>query len=82
MEMRYVQRGKCRRCGQCCLGENCEHLQINDNGLATCRIFNCSDRPLKCGLFPEMPPIPKSFKNCGYYFLDTWEENKVVTRKL
>ena len=76
-KQRYERRGDCIRCGVCCREEECEHLKI-ENGLATCKIYDSPDRPLKCKLFPEMPPIPKKFKNCGYYFLDAWENNKIV----
>ena len=74
--LRYKRQGQCNRCGECCLNENCEHFQMGNP--VTCKIFNSPDRPLKCKLFPEMPPIPKQFKECGYYFLDTWEDNRIV----
>lgn len=70
---RYDRRGKCVRCGHCCLNENCEHFEIIGD-LANCKIIDSLDRPLKCKLFPEMPPI--LFDTCGYYFLDKWENNK------
>ena len=57
----------------CCVNEGCEHLDMN--GIATCSIYDSPDRPAKCRLFPEMPPIPKEFKDCGYYFVDTWNDD-------
>lgn len=75
MQPRYKRQGQCNRCGACCVNEDCEHLEMS-NGASTCLIHNDPDRPLKCKLFPEMPPI--LFPNCGYYFLDKYEDNRVV----
>jgi len=72
---RYIRQGECERCGQCCLNEDCEYFEMGDNGLATCLIHD-QERPSKCTLFPENPPI--IFKKCGYYFLDTWENNRII----
>ena len=58
------------------MNENCEHFEVGEP--ATCKIYDSPDRPLRCKLFPEMPPIPREFEKCGYYFLDTWEDNRVV----
>lgn len=44
--------------------------------IANCKIYESPDRPMDCGLFPEAPPI--MFKDCGFYFLDTWEDNRIV----
>jgi hypothetical protein len=74
-EMRYVRKGKCGRCGKCCLGENCEHLRF-EGDVAVCGIYGSPERPDKCKLFPEMPPLP--FEGCGYWFEDTYEGNRVV----
>lgn len=78
---RYKRMGKCNRCGACCLVEDppCPHLAW-EGKKAICKIFSKPERPLRCKLFPEMPPIP--FKSCGYYFLDKWENNKIVKRVL
>lgn len=70
---RYMRRGQCNRCGWCCSYSNCEHLTF-DGEVAICKIYE--DRPERCRLFPQAPPILIS--KCGYYFLDTWENNKVV----
>jgi len=43
--------------------------------IATCKIHDSSDRPLKCKLFPEMPPIV--FSQCSYTFFDEWE-NRIL----
>ena len=79
VKLRYERRGECLRCGLCCLKEECEHLVFKGK-VATCLIHDDPDRPLKCKLWPEMPPLP--FDDCGYSFLDTWESNKVVKRFL
>ena len=71
---RYIRKGHCNRCGQCCLTEDCEHLLIED-GLATCLIHE-EDRPLKCTSYPCNPPI--MYKGCGYYFIDTWDNNREI----
>ena len=72
---RYERGGECRRCGACCAGEGCEHLLVGDDG-ATCAIVDSPDRPLKCRLFPAAPPIV--FRGCGYFFLDRWDDNRIV----
>ena len=79
MNKRYDRKGECNRCGDCCVNEDCEHFQFGEP--ATCLIHD-KERPLKCPLFPEMPPIPKEFKNCGYWFEDTWEDNRIVKHKV
>lgn len=73
---RYERQGQCDRCGLCCLNEKCEHLVFKGK-TASCSIHDDPDRPLKCKLWPELPPIP--FEGCGYFFLDLWE-NKIVKR--
>ena len=76
---RYQRRGECTRCGKCCLVEDppCPHLEWNGK-TAVCKIFGKSERPERCKLFPELPPLP--FEGCGYYFEDTWNNNKIVRR--
>lgn len=69
--LRYERKGECIKCGKCCLGEGCEHLCNK-----TCSIFGSSERPAKCLLFPAFPPIV--FKGCGYYFIDKWDNNKII----
>jgi len=78
--LRYIQQGECKRCGQCCINEDCEHFETGN--LAICKRYGSPDRPSKCKWFPEMPPLPRAFDKCGYYFLDTWEDNKIVKRHL
>jgi len=77
IKLRYIRKGECSRCGQCCIVEKCEHLAWSDN-IARCKIYK--NRFLRCRLFPEMPPIP--FEDCSYYFLDTYEDNRVVKEKV
>ena len=74
--LRYIRQGKCNRCGWCCEQEDCEHLERGE--MATCKIYD--ERFERCWRYPEMPPI--MHEGCGYYFLDTWEDNKVVKRHL
>ena len=74
--LRYKREGKCNRCGYCCLTEKCDYFDMDDGGLATCRIYGDKLRPDKCGSFPQAPPILN--ERCGYYFLDTWEGNRIV----
>jgi len=81
MELRYIRQGQCNRCGQCCENEDCEYLEMNEK-MATCKIYDSPDRPDRCKWFPEMPPIPRKFDKCSYYFIDTWEENRIVKHKV
>jgi hypothetical protein len=78
IKSRYIQYGYCKRCGACCLVEDppCPHLGWAGN-IAICLIFDSPDRPLRCRLYPEVPPL--NFDTCGYYFKDTWNKNKIVT---
>lgn len=48
-----------------------------DNGLAICTIYDKREgtRP-ECIVFPEAPPI--LVESCGFYFLDTWQNNRPV----
>ena len=73
---RYVRSGRCVRCGECCLNEDCDHFEF-DGKIATCKIHDSPSRPLICSLFPDMPPI--LFKDCGYYFIDLWDDNKKIS---
>lgn len=70
---RYIRKGKCNRCGWCCEYRVCDHLTYED-GVAICGIYE--DHPGECQRFPQAPPILT--ETCGFYFLDTWENNKVV----
>lgn len=77
--MRYIRKGQCNRCGACCIIEDppCPHLKWNGK-IAICNIYNNPNRPLRCKLFPESPPIPSQFDKCGYYFIDTWNNDEIV----
>lgn len=72
---RYLRKGDCAKCGWCCLQEDCRHLMFVD-GFYFCGIYYSPDRPEKCRNFPQAPPILNP--GCGYYFLDRWENDKVV----
>lgn len=72
---RYERAGKCNRCGKCCMNEDCEYFKIEEN-IATCLIHNDPNRPLKCVIYPYGPPI--IFDTCGYYFIDTLDNNKII----
>jgi len=73
---RYIRKGKCNRCGECCINEDCEHL-IWESDIAICLIYK--NRFDRCKWFPQAPPI--LIEKCGYYFLDTWENNRIVKAK-
>lgn len=73
-ESRYIRKGGCLRCGQCCSGEDCKNFKYDGN-CATCKIHDDIKREEKCRIFPANPPIV--FKNCGYYFID-----KITGKKL
>lgn len=71
--LRYKRKGKCNRCGWCCEYRVCEYLRYEDE-IAVCTIYG--NHPGECKRFPQAPPILN--EKCGYYFLDTWENNKIV----
>ena len=78
---RYERAGECARCGWCCLQEDppCEYLKKEDDGKYTCMVFNdLTKRPLRCFVHPSSPPVP--ITECGYWFIDTRENNKVIKR--
>lgn len=52
---------------------SCEHLDW-EGVIAICKIY--VSRPPRCKLFPQAPPILA--ETCGFYFLDTWENNRIV----
>lgn len=80
---RYIRQGECNHCGWCCMLENppCPHLMMK-NGKSYCKIWEGDQRKEigkeYCIHFPSLPPI--THDECGYYFIDTWEENKIVKR--
>ena len=78
---RYVRKGRCRRCGFCCLGgkknEPCEHLAWQGT-TAVCCIYG--RHPWGCGVFPEAPPILS--EACGYWFVDTWTKRRLAAREV
>jgi len=76
VKRRYERRGKCNRCGWCCIEEECDQLAWKDD-IAICKIYK--DRFNHCRWFPQAPPI--LIEKCGYYFLDTWENNRIVKAK-
>ena len=75
---RYVRKGECLRCGWCCLNEDppCLHLEQLPDGKYNCKIHKSKERPLRCKLYPSNPPI--THLECGYYFIDKWDNNKIV----
>jgi len=68
---RYDVLGECNQCGACCENEDCEFF----NEDKTCAIYGKPERPLKCVLWPEMPPV--MFEKCGHSFYDKWEDRVV-----
>ena len=75
---RYRRKGKCLQCGWCCLRENplCPHLKFRDDGSTVCLIHRKASRPSYCRNYPGNPPI--LHEGCGYYFLDRWDDNKII----
>jgi len=79
---RYILKGHCNMCGVCCLregkdGGECEHLlEKDEEGRRLCALKHSPDRPQKCGAFPGNPPI--QFKECSFYFIDLWDNNRIV----
>ena len=72
---RYELRGECKRCGACCVQEECEQFSpAKGRKKASCLIHE-KGKPEKCLLFPELPPI--AFPRCGFYFYDKWESRIV-----
>jgi hypothetical protein len=71
-----LRRGQCLRCGACCqLGRVCPSLEIDEDGLASCRKYDQSRGPT-CRLYPttesdlrDRDRISPATK-CGYYFVD------------
>lgn len=72
---RYLRKGNCAQCGWCCQQEECPHLTFVD-GKYYCDIYYSDARPIRCKLFPEDPPIRN--EKCGYFWLDRWENDKIV----
>ncbi len=72
-DRRYIRQGSCKRCGKCCLTTDCGYFEMGE--IANCKIHD-KERPIDCELFPEAPPI--MFEDCGFYFLDTREDNRIV----
>lgn len=80
---RYIRKGECKRCGWCCLQEDppCPHLFIDKvTGKSTCKIHKSEDRPEKCKVYPGNPPIVHP--ECGYYFVDRWDNGRKVKCKV
>jgi len=74
LKRRYKRQGSCKRCGWCCEYHGCPDVIYDEKGMAICTIYD--DRPDRCRVFPEAPPI--LHKECGFYFLDTYENNQIV----
>jgi len=74
---RYIKKGKCNMCGDCCEAENCPYFKRKSKNKGICAVFNNSKKRYpRCYTFPDNPPIP--FKRCSYYFIDTWNNNKII----
>lgn len=81
LRKRYERRGSCARCGLCCADEACEDLAwVAKTGDAFCMRHTedrgLEDCPQKCQYFPQQPPILNP--ECGFHFVDTWEDNRPV----
>lgn len=73
--LRYLRKGRCLQCGWCCQKEDCKELVFVD-GKYYCEKFHSKDRPSKCAPFPQAPPLLNP--DCGYYFLDRWDNDRIV----
>lgn len=71
---RYIRHGECARCGWCCEREECGYFK-REGGFATCGRHG-NGQPEKCVLYPEVPPLVS--RRCGFWFVDTFEENRVI----
>lgn len=72
---RYLRKGQCNRCGACCEFRVCpEYLRYDKEGKAICLCYG--KHPPDCRNYPSAPPI--IYPKCGFYFLDTWENNRKV----
>ena len=83
IKLRYKQGGECNRCGWCCLQEDplCPYLKKEDDDTYTCTVFDDKDkRYVKCFIYPSGPPL--QVDTCGYWFEDTWEDNKIIKMKV
>jgi hypothetical protein len=67
-EPRYERLESCARCGRCCAGIECEHLEYDGEGLAVCAIYDSPDRPAFCDEWPIGPPV--MFDTCGFRWRD------------
>ncbi len=52
------------------LEARCKHISFDENGLATCTIFDKDERPEACSLHPSSPKSLTS-DECGYFFIFT-----------
>jgi len=82
IKLRYERKGECNRCGWCCLQEDplCPYLKKENDGIYTCIVYDEKEKYVRCGMYPSNPPIVH--EECGYYFIDTWDDNKIVKRKV
>ncbi len=72
---RYVKMGNCIQCGQCC--KKCVGIEPCLYYIdAKCSIYD--DRPVFCRNFP--PDWTRCPEGCGYYFIDTENNNKVMPK--
>ena len=80
---RYIRAGSCNQCGWCCLQEDppCPHLLGDKPGEYKCAVYDKpEERPVFCAMYPSAPPIVH--KECGYWFVDTLDDDKIITNKV
>ena len=60
------RRGKCIRCGMCCIRTNCKILDFDSDGIPHCPIRTI--RPLQCRKYPRTEKELFTQSTCGYTF--------------
>lgn len=60
------RRGRCSRCGMCCIKTNCRILEFDDDGNPHCPIRKF--RPLQCRKYPRTEDELFTRQTCGYKF--------------
>lgn len=60
------RKGKCIRCGMCCIKTGCKIIKFDNNGTVCCPIYKC--RSLQCRKYPRTKKECFTESTCGYKF--------------
>lgn len=60
------RRGKCVRCGMCCIKTKCKIIEFGDDGNVRCPIYKY--RPLQCKKYPRTEKELFTYTTCGHKF--------------